>query len=105
MFHLDDKEFTWSEAKNRENIKKHGISFLEALPVFLDPYLVIVYDEIHSSHEETRWKGIGILENQLLFSIVFTESQNDMIRIISVREASIKEKGDYRESIAQIFGY
>jgi uncharacterized DUF497 family protein len=54
MFSLLDKKFTWSNKKNLENIKNHGIALPEAAPVFLDPYLVVVYDGAHSSLEEMR---------------------------------------------------
>jgi uncharacterized DUF497 family protein len=72
--------------------------------VFLDPYLVVVYDEAHSSLEETRWKGIGLLGNALLLSVIFTEEEVNKINLISAREASPKEKENYRENISQIFG-
>jgi len=104
VFSLETKTFSWSNDKNRENIKKHGISFQEAIPVFLDPYLIIRYDEVHSTLEETRWKGIGVLGNDLLLAIVFSEGKENVVRLISAREASKKEKEDYRENIHQIFG-
>jgi len=101
---LEDKTFSWSPNKNRDNIKKHGLSFQEAVPVFLDPYLVLRYDESHSTLEETRWKGIGLLHNQLLLVISFTEEKSNVIRLISAREATRKEKEAYRENIRRIFG-
>jgi uncharacterized DUF497 family protein len=104
MFSLLDKEFTWTDEKNRKNIKKHGMALPEAAPVFLDPYIVIVYDSAHSSHNEVRWKGIGLLGNSLLVSVVFTEETDNIIHLISAREASPKEKEGYRENISQIFG-
>jgi uncharacterized DUF497 family protein len=104
VFSLDDKEFTWFEKKDRDNVKNHGLSLEEAAPVFLDPYLIVRYDDTHSSVSEVRWRGIGVLGNSLLLSIVFTEEQDNEIRLISAREASPKEKKDYYENIRQIFG-
>jgi uncharacterized DUF497 family protein len=104
MFSLLDKTFTWDEAKNRENLKKHGLTLSEAIPVFRDPFLIVRYDEAHSSREEFRWKGIGILGNALLVSVIFIEQQDQIIRLVSARQASRKEKEDYRENIRQIFG-
>jgi uncharacterized DUF497 family protein len=100
----EDKEIVWHEKKNEDNIKKHGISFPESVFVFLDPYLVLIYDEDHSTVTETRWKGIGVIKNTLLVVVIFTESANE-IRLISAREATAKEKKDYGENIGQIFGY
>ena len=104
MLSLETKTFSWSNDKNRENIKKHGVSFREAAPVFLDPYLIIRHDEVHSTPEETRWKGIGVLGNDLLLAIIFSEEKDNVVRLISAREASKREKEDYCENIHQIFG-
>jgi len=95
---------SWSEDKNQRNIKKHGLSFQEAILVFLDPYLIISYDETHSNSEETRWKGIGALGNEILLTVIFTECAGSELRLISARKASKKEKEDYRENIGKIFG-
>ena len=103
MFSLENKIFSWSNDKNRENLKKHGVSFEEAVLVFLDPYLVIRFDETHSVAEESRWKSIGALANEVLLSIIFTERGNEL-RLISARKASKKEKEGYHENIGQIFG-
>jgi uncharacterized DUF497 family protein len=104
MISPDGTVFTWRERKNKENLRKHGLSLEEAVPVFLDPFLVILYDDDHSVPEETRWKGIGVLGNELLLSVIFTEKQNNKIELISARQTSRKEKEDYRENIRQIFG-
>ena len=104
MFSLENKIFSWSDEKNRINIKKHGLSFQEAVLVFLDLYLVVRHDEAHSTLAETRWKGIGILSNNILLTVVFSEMSENEIRLISARKASKKEKEDYRENIGQIFG-
>ena len=104
MLSLETKTFSWSNDKNRENVKKHGLSFQEAAPVFLDPYLIIRHDETHSTMNETRWKGIGVLNNELLLAVIFTEESENVVRLISAREASRKEKEHYRENINRIFG-
>jgi len=104
MLSFEDKLFTWSEEKNQVNIDKHGLSFEEAVLVFLDPFMVILYDDAHSSQEETHWKGIGVIGNDLLLSVIFAESTEDEIRFISAREATKNEKEKYSENINQIFG-
>lgn len=40
--------FTWDEAKDRRNKKKHGISFEEAKSVFLDEHARLIGDPDHS---------------------------------------------------------
>jgi uncharacterized DUF497 family protein len=44
--------FEWDEKKNRENIKKHGVSFITAMRVFEDENRVILRDDKHSADEE-----------------------------------------------------
>jgi len=60
--------FRWSPAKDRTNLKKHGISFAEAATIFADLLSVTIDDPIHS-HEERRLITIGIsFRNHLLVS-------------------------------------
>lgn len=44
--------FEWDEAKDLENQRKHGISFLEAQHAFLDQNRVIAEDLGHSQNEQ-----------------------------------------------------
>ena len=44
--------FEWDEEKNRENIAKRGVSFLEAQEAFLDENRLIIEDLDHSEYEE-----------------------------------------------------
>jgi hypothetical protein len=50
--------FEWDEGKDRENQKKHNVSFSLAQRAFLDTHRVIVEDEEHSD-EENRYYCIG----------------------------------------------
>ena len=40
--------FEWDKEKNRENQRKHGVSFMEAQTVFFDENAVEFYDDEHS---------------------------------------------------------
>jgi hypothetical protein len=50
--------FEWDERKDKENQKKHNVSFSIAQHAFLDPHRIIVEDIEHSS-EENRYYCIG----------------------------------------------
>jgi len=50
--------FEWDEVKDKENQKKHNVSFSLAQHVFLDPHRIIVEDVEHST-EENRYYCIG----------------------------------------------
>lgn len=43
--------FEWDPAKAASNIRKHGVSFDEAVTVFRDPLAFIFDDEAHSEEE------------------------------------------------------
>jgi hypothetical protein len=88
--------FAWEDNKARLNQKNHGVGFDEAETVFLDPLARIFDDEAHSVQEE-REIIIGCSSNNRLLLVCFTE-RGDMIRIISARKATKKERSDYEES-------
>ena len=86
--------FEWDRAKARSNIKKHSVSFEDAMAVFEDPLARIFPDEWHSLGER-REIIIGHLRDRRLVLVVFCEPSEDRIRIISARPATPREKRDY----------
>jgi uncharacterized DUF497 family protein len=85
-------DFEWDSAKARANLSKHGVDFEVAKQVFSDPAAIIEPDD--SDPAEERWRVIGLAGGRVLF-VVFTERGEDVIRIISAREASKPEERDY----------
>ena len=67
--------FEWDSQKNSDNIKKHGFGFDEITDVFLDPYLITLYDEKHSS-EEDRFYSVGSLHGLLIIVVYHTRWKN-----------------------------
>jgi uncharacterized protein len=51
--------FEWDEAKNRQNLAKHGINFETAALVFEDPYVLSDPDRVVD--DEERWQTIGTI--------------------------------------------
>ncbi len=43
--------FEWDNRKEQENIKKHGVSFVEAKEAFYDEKRIVAVDEKHSQKE------------------------------------------------------
>jgi len=43
--------FEWDEKKARVNLKKHDVSFDEAVSIFRDPLSITVADPMHSETE------------------------------------------------------
>ncbi len=81
-------EFEWNEEKAQRNLKKHAVSFDEAISVFADPD--------HSSNIETRYIDIGISNNKRILVVVYIE-RNNKIRIISCRRATKYELEHYEQ--------
>jgi len=92
----DDGRFEWDEEKDRLNKADHGLSFYEILPAFDDPYLLELYDDAHSTIEETRFKGLAELQDFIVLYLSYTEKATGRTRIISARPAEpIEEKAYY----------
>jgi uncharacterized DUF497 family protein len=88
-------DFIWDENKNRKNIASHNISFEEAKTVFYDPNARVVYDPEHSD-DEARFIILGLSRslNLLVVCHCYREDEN-IIRIISARKATLKERKQY----------
>lgn len=90
-------KFAWDPKKASDNIKKHKVSFDEAVTVFYDPLAKIADDPDHSSSED-RFLMIGHSHNANLLIVVHVyKEEKDTIRIISARKATKKEKKDFQE--------
>lgn len=92
-------KFDWDDTKNRINQKKHGVWFEEAQTVWADEYSVEFFDPEHSEGED-RFIRIGLSSRSNLLIVVFCERDHgDVVRIISARKATDKEKKSYEEGI------
>ncbi len=92
--------FEWDENKNRANRRKHGISFELAVRVFADESAIVRQDR--SLDGEERWQAIGSADGGFLVLLVahtMAEAGHDLlIRIISARKATPKERRLYEEN-------
>ncbi len=88
--------FEWDEKKAYQNIKKHGISFEEAVTVFGDPFSITIYDPLHSEGED-RFVILGMSNKNRILVVVHTD-RDDRIRIISARKATKKERKQYESN-------
>jgi uncharacterized DUF497 family protein len=86
-------EFEWDPAKAASNEVKHGVTFHEAATAFGDP-LSLLFDDPDHSHDEQRALLIGLSDERQLLVVAYTE-RGDIIRIISAREATRRERDEY----------
>ncbi len=86
-------DFSWDERKAASNLKKHGVSFIEAATVFADPLALAIDDVL----EPERTLLLGMSNRQRLLLVVHAELDESTIRIISARRATSHERRRYEE--------
>ncbi len=85
--------FTWNDRKAAANPKKHdGITFEKATEVFFDPFFKVVDA---GRNQEARDAVIGYDESGRLLFVVHIEVEDEVIRLISARKATITERNVY----------
>jgi uncharacterized DUF497 family protein len=92
-------KFEWDENKNRTNYRKHKVWFEEAQTVWADRNAIEFYDPQHSENED-RFIRIGHSSALRLLLVIFCERVGGgIIRIVSARRATAKERKQYEERI------
>ncbi len=91
--------FEWDEAKARSNARKHGVHFEDAMLVFADPYALVEQDRLEGG--ELRWQTLGLAGGIVLLLVAHTvrnEQEDEIIRLISARRATRRERKRYDEN-------
>lgn len=94
-------KYIWDRQKNETNVKKHELDFADAYKVFESPMLVDL--DKREEYGKDRWIGVGLMENRVVV-VVFTEPDEDTIRIISFRKATLSEREYYEQEHKNQFG-
>ena len=89
---MEGVEFEWDDEKADRNLRDHGLSFEDAVPVFLDPYRLEVEDD-REDYGETRYYTIRMV-NDVVLAVIFTWRE-ECVRIISARKATKPEQRKY----------
>ena len=90
-------QFEWDPGKAESNLAKHGVSFDEAKTVFADPLFLIFADPDHSVGE-SRFIIMGESSRGTLRIVAYAE-RDEVVRLISARPATRKERTTYEEDI------
>lgn len=92
--------FEWDSDKADLNRRKHGVSFELASRVFVDPMALTVLDRVESG--EQRWQTMGLVDGVLLLLVAHTlhesESDGEIVRLISARKADPTERKRYAQA-------
>ena len=94
-------DFKWDESKNKTNIDKRDLDFADAWQIFDAPMVVRI--DNRKDYGEERFVGIGFLKN-LVVVIVFTEPNEQTIRVISLRKALKYEREGFEKYITNKLG-
>jgi uncharacterized DUF497 family protein len=96
MMYTDIRGFEWDHSKARGNDVKHLISFKQAVTVFHDPNYQITEDAAHSIIER-RQQLLGKSADGRVLVVIFTVRPGGIVRLISARPASRKERKRYEK--------
>ncbi len=87
-------EFEWDVGKAELNVRKHGVSFMDAVRAFLDPLAIDLPDVARPE----RLILLGMTAPDRLLYVVYTErASSGRLRIISARRATRHEQKNYED--------
>jgi hypothetical protein len=101
--------FEWDKNKNASNIRKHDLSFEDAVEVFDDPNYLIERSYDDPATGEPRWKAIGLIPSRISeVAVIHVSRKNEwktknigeepeeVVRVISARRANPGESRRYQ---------
>jgi hypothetical protein len=88
-------KFEWDERKRADNIRDHGIDFVDAKSIF-EGYTVTISDD-RFDYGEDRFITFGLLRETII-AVAHTEDE-ETIRLISARKATKREARAYVASL------
>ncbi|HHK74257.1 MAG TPA: BrnT family toxin [Rhizobiales bacterium] len=86
----------WDENKRRGNLEKHGVDFIDAAKIFINPVLEGVDDR--RNYGEKRMVAVGVFEKDW-FVVVYTMRGKNR-RIISAWKAGKDEQREYHAALS-----
>ncbi|MBK8457755.1 MAG: BrnT family toxin [Phyllobacteriaceae bacterium] len=90
--------FDWDIGNARKSVDKHDVAQAEAEQVFFNEPLLVLPDERHS-RDEVRIHALGQTDDGRLLHLTFTLRRDaTLIRVISARDMSRKERTHYEKA-------
>jgi len=93
--------FECDEEKHKVNIVKHKADFADVPKMFQD--LMMVKSDLRDDYGEDRQVGYGFIKTRMM-TVVFTEPQPEVIRVISQRKASKHEQEKFEKALRNRLG-
>jgi uncharacterized DUF497 family protein len=91
----------WVEAKRRANLRKHGVDFVSVEAFGWDQ--AVTFEDIRDRSHEHRWVAFGPIGG-MIFALVFTEPEDGVTRVISLRRATKRERRLYAKEFEKARG-
>ncbi len=92
--------FDWDKANVHKSHDKHDVSAAESEQVFFNQPLMVVEDVQHSQ-AELRFHAFGVTDANRRLHITFTfRAEATLIRVISARDMSLRERKWYATQIS-----
>jgi uncharacterized protein len=93
---VNELRFEWDLRKAAANRRKHGVTFEEAQAVFADENAVLFIDDDHSQDED-RCILLGLSTKLRILIVCHCQRKSaQIIRIISARKATKRERSHYK---------
>ncbi len=89
--------YEWDKNKAKDNLRKHGVDFADAVIALEDENALTIEDFDHS---EQRFKTLGMGSYLNILFVVHAECIEGSIRIISARKADPKMIKQYYEGLS-----
>jgi uncharacterized DUF497 family protein len=90
--------FEWDAGNGRKNEDKHDVAQMEAEEAFFHRPLIVVEDTRHSALEN-RFHALGVTAAGRRLHVTFTiRASGTLIRVISARDMSSKERAVYAQA-------
>ncbi|MCU0881503.1 MAG: BrnT family toxin [Hyphomonadaceae bacterium] len=90
------REYEWDEGKYFENLKKHGVDFVDAILIFEGETLAMT--DSRRDYGEERYKSIGLVDADC-FVVIHTEREG-AIRLISAWKGGRSDRNRYDAYVA-----
>ena len=87
--------FDWDKGNETKNWQAHAVKKTEAEQVFFN-HPLLVFDT-YVLNEEKRFLALGVTNEGRFLTVIFTIRKKKLIRVISVRDMSRKERKAYED--------
>lgn len=87
----------WDDKKASLNLRKHGVSFEDAIEALTCGFVVILKEDSDSGQE--RFVYLGLCKKLNILVVVVTYPDETITRIISARKANKKERSFYETQL------